>query len=134
MLTVISTIFLPLTFMAGIWGMNFENMPGTHLALRLSWRVGWDGDSGDRHADLLQAAEVALIPSASILAPPVSHSCFSLPNTPPMAKTSRAPKKVPVSIHDFKFVMPKSLVVSPRRTTGRLHTVMDGREAEQILC
>ncbi len=35
-----------------------------------------------------------------------------------MAKTSRAPKKVPVSIHDFKkFVMPKSLVVSP---DGRL--------------
>ena len=26
-LTVISTLFLPLTLLAGIWGMNFENMP-----------------------------------------------------------------------------------------------------------
>lgn len=26
-LTVISTIFLPLTFIAGVWGMNFVNMP-----------------------------------------------------------------------------------------------------------
>lgn len=26
-LTVVSTIFIPLTFLAGIWGMNFENMP-----------------------------------------------------------------------------------------------------------
>ena len=26
-LTVVSAIFLPLTFMAGIWGMNFEYMP-----------------------------------------------------------------------------------------------------------
>jgi magnesium transporter len=30
-LTVISVIFLPMTFLAGIWGMNFGNMPGlTH--------------------------------------------------------------------------------------------------------
>ncbi len=36
-LTVISTIFLPLTFMAGIWGMNFENMP------ELTWRYGYLG-------------------------------------------------------------------------------------------
>lgn len=27
-LTVITAIFTPLTLMAGIWGMNFENMPG----------------------------------------------------------------------------------------------------------
>jgi magnesium transporter len=26
-LTVVSTIFLPLTFLAGIWGMNFTHMP-----------------------------------------------------------------------------------------------------------
>jgi magnesium transporter len=26
-LTVITTIFMPLTFIAGIYGMNFENMP-----------------------------------------------------------------------------------------------------------
>ncbi|MDL2344365.1 magnesium transporter CorA family protein [Deinococcus sp. MIMF12] len=34
-LTVVSAIFLPLTFMAGIWGMNFERMP------ELSWRYGY---------------------------------------------------------------------------------------------
>ena len=26
-LTMIATIFIPLTFIAGIYGMNFENMP-----------------------------------------------------------------------------------------------------------
>jgi magnesium transporter len=34
-LTVVSTIFIPLTFMAGIWGMNFKNMP------ELDWRFGY---------------------------------------------------------------------------------------------
>lgn len=28
-LTVVATIFIPLTFLAGIWGMNFKNMPET---------------------------------------------------------------------------------------------------------
>lgn len=27
-LTIVSVIFLPMTFLAGLWGMNFENMPG----------------------------------------------------------------------------------------------------------
>ena len=27
-LTVVSVIFLPMTFLAGLWGMNFQNMPG----------------------------------------------------------------------------------------------------------
>ncbi|HNR86145.1 MAG TPA: CorA family divalent cation transporter, partial [Taishania sp.] len=27
MLTIVSTIFIPLTFLAGIYGMNFDNMP-----------------------------------------------------------------------------------------------------------
>ncbi|MBI5060228.1 magnesium/cobalt transporter CorA [candidate division KSB1 bacterium] len=31
-LTVISTIFLPLTFLAGVWGMNFVNMPELYQA------------------------------------------------------------------------------------------------------
>jgi len=35
MLTVIATIFIPLTFIAGIYGMNFSNMP------ELSWRYGY---------------------------------------------------------------------------------------------
>ena len=34
-LTIISTIFMPLTFIAGIYGMNFENMP------ELKWKYGY---------------------------------------------------------------------------------------------
>lgn len=34
-LTIIATIFIPLTFVAGIYGMNFENMP------ELTWRYGY---------------------------------------------------------------------------------------------
>jgi len=34
-LTIISTIFIPLTFIAGVYGMNFENMP------ELKWSYGY---------------------------------------------------------------------------------------------
>lgn len=34
-LTIIATIFIPLTFIAGIYGMNFENMPEVH------WEMGY---------------------------------------------------------------------------------------------
>jgi magnesium transporter len=34
-LTMISTIFMPLTFIAGVYGMNFEHMP------ELQWRYGY---------------------------------------------------------------------------------------------
>ena len=34
-LTVITTIFMPLTLIAGIYGMNFENMP------ELEWHYGY---------------------------------------------------------------------------------------------
>jgi magnesium transporter len=34
-LTIIATIFMPLTFIAGIYGMNFQNMP------ELSWKYGY---------------------------------------------------------------------------------------------
>ncbi|MCF8277334.1 MAG: magnesium/cobalt transporter CorA [Flavobacteriales bacterium] len=34
-LTVIATIFIPLTFIAGVYGMNFENMPELH------WKYGY---------------------------------------------------------------------------------------------
>ena len=34
-LTVIATIFMPLTFIAGVYGMNFKNMP------ELDWRWGY---------------------------------------------------------------------------------------------
>ncbi len=36
-LTVVATIFIPLTFIAGIYGMNFSNMP------ELSWKWGYFG-------------------------------------------------------------------------------------------
>jgi magnesium transporter len=47
-LTIIATIFIPLTFIAGIYGMNFENMP------ELKWRWGYA-------AALLAMAVVAVI-------------------------------------------------------------------------
>ncbi|QGY40493.1 magnesium/cobalt transporter CorA [Pseudodesulfovibrio cashew] len=34
-LTVIATLFIPLTFIAGVYGMNFQNMP------ELQWRYGY---------------------------------------------------------------------------------------------
>lgn len=36
-LTTVATIFIPLTFIAGIYGMNFENMP------ELKWKYGYFG-------------------------------------------------------------------------------------------
>jgi magnesium transporter len=36
-LTVISTIFMPLTFLVGVYGMNFDNMP------ELRWSSGYYG-------------------------------------------------------------------------------------------
>jgi magnesium transporter len=36
-LTVVGTIFIPLSFFAGIYGMNFEHMP------ELEWRYGYFG-------------------------------------------------------------------------------------------
>jgi len=39
-LTVIATIFIPLTFVAGVYGMNFVHMP------ELSWKYGYFGTLG----------------------------------------------------------------------------------------
>ena len=39
-LTIIATIFIPLTFVAGLYGMNFANMP------ELQWRYGYFGILG----------------------------------------------------------------------------------------
>jgi magnesium transporter len=36
-LTIIATIFMPLTFLAGVYGMNFRHMPETE------WRFGYPG-------------------------------------------------------------------------------------------
>jgi magnesium transporter len=34
-LTIIATIFMPLTFLAGVYGMNFKHMP------ELEWEYGY---------------------------------------------------------------------------------------------
>ena len=34
-LTIVATIFLPLAFLVGVYGMNFKNMP------ELGWRFGY---------------------------------------------------------------------------------------------
>ncbi|MBP8623094.1 CorA family divalent cation transporter, partial [Bacteroides sp.] len=34
-LTIVSTIFIPLTFLVGVWGMNFKIMP------ELEWEYGY---------------------------------------------------------------------------------------------
>ena len=39
-LTIIATIFMPLTFITGIYGMNFRNMP------ELTWQFGYFGSLG----------------------------------------------------------------------------------------
>ena len=38
-LTIMASIFIPLTFIAGIYGMNFDNMPELHL--RYGYYVAW---------------------------------------------------------------------------------------------
>ena len=38
-LTIIATIFIPLTFIAGIYGMNFENIPELHC--KYSYYILW---------------------------------------------------------------------------------------------
>lgn len=34
-LTLVATIFIPLTFLVGVWGMNFDFMP------ELDWKYGY---------------------------------------------------------------------------------------------
>ena len=67
-LTIFSAIMLPLTFIAGVYGMNFDNMPELHShfgyytvwaimivvavgMLYLFWRAGWIGRSEPRKRD-----------------------------------------------------------------------------------
>ena len=42
-LTVIATIFMPLSFLTGVYGMNFDHFPELHSSLGLSvWFLGID--------------------------------------------------------------------------------------------
>ena len=58
-LTIIATIFIPLTFIAGVYGMNFDphagplSMPELELALRLSGDPDAHGDDRGWPADLV---------------------------------------------------------------------------------
>ncbi len=40
LLTIVSTVFIPLSWVAGVYGMNFENMPELH------WKYGYFGAVG----------------------------------------------------------------------------------------
>jgi magnesium transporter len=40
-LTVIATIFLPITFLAGVWGMNFDTRVSPYNMPELEWRFGY---------------------------------------------------------------------------------------------
>jgi len=44
LLTILSAIFMPLTLLSGIWGMNFENMPELS-AEGIVWNVHLSVDS-----------------------------------------------------------------------------------------
>ena len=67
-LTIFSAIMLPLTFIAGVYGMNFDNMPELHSRfgyytvwgimivvavgmLLLFWKRGWIGHDEPRKRD-----------------------------------------------------------------------------------
>ena len=38
-LTIVSTIFIPLTFLAGVWGMNYKWMPDWRYGYLFAWFV-----------------------------------------------------------------------------------------------
>ncbi|HLS59468.1 MAG TPA: CorA family divalent cation transporter, partial [Paracoccaceae bacterium] len=40
-LTIIATIFIPLTFIAGVYGMNFDPAAGPWNMPELGWRYGY---------------------------------------------------------------------------------------------
>ncbi len=39
LLTMVSTVFIPLTFIVGVYGMNFDNMPELHMPLGYFWTL-----------------------------------------------------------------------------------------------
>jgi len=36
---MVSTVFIPLTFIVGVYGMNFDNMPELHMPLGYFWTL-----------------------------------------------------------------------------------------------
>ena len=59
-LTIIATIFIPLTFLAGVYGMNFHFHPELELALGLPAVLGGGARHRRRDARVLPAQEMAL--------------------------------------------------------------------------
>jgi len=112
-LTIMSSIFVPLTFIAGIYGMNFENMPelsfrwaypaiwltmltmaGTMLGF--FWWKGWIGASNPQEKQgqkkQLQAARLDLtLPAAE----PKPATMFHLPDR---SLASDTPKHQPAAL------------------------------------
>ena len=39
-ITILSAIFMPMTFLAGVWGMNFNNMPELNRPFGYAWALG----------------------------------------------------------------------------------------------
>ena len=59
-LAIIATIFMPLSFIAGIYGMNFRNMPESRLAVGIPVGAVSDAGGGGRDALLFPPQEVVL--------------------------------------------------------------------------
>jgi len=63
-LTIISTIFVPLTFLAGVYGMNFRHFP------ELSWQYGYAAFLGGEHRG---GGAAARVPPPPRLALDIAH-------------------------------------------------------------
>ena len=61
-LTIISTIFIPITFLVGLYGMNFVYLPGDQMALGIRVRLALDHRVRRGDVRLLPQEEVALRP------------------------------------------------------------------------
>ena len=60
LLTLITAIFMPLTLITGIFGMNFEFIPGLHRPLRILDLAGSDGLRRRRHGRVLPPQALAV--------------------------------------------------------------------------
>ena len=71
-LTIISSVFIPLSFVAGLYGMNFNpeaspvNMPELNWYFRVSVRIVADGNPCREHVGVLLAARVVEVNSGGI--------------------------------------------------------------------